>query len=59
MFWPGASGTRRYEVGGYGLLCLGEGDMLGEPSDEQRAHYRCGHIGLGFSTLLYLMRNYR
>ena len=46
-------------MGGYGLLCLGGGDMQGEMSDELRAHYRCGHIGLGFSTLLYLMRSYR
>ena len=46
-------------MGGYGLLCLGEGDMLGEMSDELMAHYRCGHIGLGSLTLLYLMGSYR
>ena len=46
-------------MGGYGFLCLGEGDMLGEMSDELIAHYIHGHIGLGFSTLLYLMGSYR
>ena len=44
-------------MGGYGLLCLGEGDMLGEASDELTAHYRCGHIGLTGKNWMMMIAN--